>query len=73
MVYNHTSKHLRKLKASDFAEGDTIFVGNYTINIRYGEYRKPLKSYTEKNYKALNCTPGVQGGTPYFIYDFLGR
>lgn len=73
-----TRKELKNLKASDFKEGDMIDVLDkngdlvYTINISYGEYKRPLKTtVVDKDYNTLNCTAGTKGGWPYYIADFI--
>ena len=72
MIYNYTQKELKQLKATNFKNNDIIIVGKYTINIKQEKYSTPyFESYTEKNYKTLNCTPGIE--LPYYISDFLSR
>jgi hypothetical protein len=75
-IYSVSPKELRKLKASDFKEGDIIKVSKYYIHIKYGNYNTPsLCSWVEdNNFKAINCTPGSSKGfTPYYIDNFTGR
>lgn len=79
-LFTYTKKELKPLKACDFKEGDIVDVCDdnqnilYTINISYGIYRRPLKTtVTDKNYKLLCCTPGVRGGWPYYIADFIHK
>jgi hypothetical protein len=71
-------KELKNLKAVDFKEGDMVDVLDkngevvYTINISFGEYKRPLKTtVNDKNYNMLNCTAGTKGGWPYYIADFI--
>lgn len=78
MLYKHTRKELKSLKAIDFKEGDKVDVVNkfgelmYTINISFGEYKGPLKTTVEdKDWKELSCTAGVKGGWPYYIAEFI--
>ena len=79
-VYKFTRKQLKSKKASDFKQGDMIRVGNYIIHIVYknrGKIRKSptLGSWVEdaRTFRSLDCTPGVRGGRPYYIDDFLHR
>jgi len=73
-----TKKELGAIKASDFSEGDIVDVIDkngdllYFIFIEYGPYKIPLKTtVTDKNYNYLDCTPGVKGGWPYYIANFI--
>mgnify|MGYP001588600432 CR=1 FL=1 len=77
-----TKQELKKLKASDYLDGDVVIVEDrYYIYIRYSnnegrKYDTPLLlSYVELgNGKKIDCTPGSSKGfTPYYIHDFLGR
>jgi hypothetical protein len=78
--YKFTRKQLRSKKASDFKHGDAIEVSNYLINIAYksgGRVRSAPTAFSwvenAHTFKALDCTPGVRGGRPYYIDDFLHR
>jgi len=69
---------LSKIKAVDFKENDLIDVVDkdgcllYTINISFGPYSVPMKTFvTDKNFNILGCTPGTRGGWPYYIADFI--
>ena len=78
MIYELTKAELRLRSVKDFRDGDIVEVGKYQIFIKYTDreervYSNPLCTYVEKDYKQLNCTPGVKGGWPYFIYDFIHR
>lgn len=67
-----TRAELKSKKASDFKEGDLVFVSKYIIHIEYGPYPKPLQSWVETtDGKILDSTPGVQGGWPYYIDAFI--
>ena len=73
-------EQLKKIKAIDFKEGDLIDIVDkngevvYTINISFGPYKSPLKTtVSNKNYELLDCTPGVRGGWPYYIAEFINR
>jgi hypothetical protein len=62
----------------DIKEGDMIDILNnsgnivYTINVSFGEYKRPLKTTVQGNdFNLLSCTPGVKGGWPYYIADFI--
>jgi hypothetical protein len=79
-VYKFTRGQLKTENASNFKQGDMIIVGNYLINIIYksgGRTRTTptLESGVEdySTFKACDCTPGVRGGRPYYIDDFLHR
>ena len=75
-LYYMTLKDLRRLKASQFKEGDIIQVSKYFIHIKYGNFDTPaLCSWIEDdNYSKIDCTPGSSKGfTPYYIDDFKGR
>jgi len=79
-VYRFTRKELKKENASDFKHGDTINIGKYIIYIKYREdskvYKKAnLLSYIEDRdtFEILDTTPGVAGGTPYYLDNFLHR
>ena len=76
ILYHINSKDLRKLKASQFKEGDTIKVSKYYIHIKYGNFDTPsLCSWVEdNNFNKLDCMPGSSKGfTPYYIDNFKGR
>lgn len=71
-------KELRKLRASNYKDGDVLIVGNYTIWIKYTSqdkqriYTKPsLCSTVDRGFKPIGCTPGTD--RPYYIDDFLSR
>ena len=72
-----TPKRLRKMNASDFKHGDIVDVGRYSIHISYisnngTKYNRPsLCSYVEKDFRIIDCTPGIE--LPYYIADFLSR
>jgi len=76
-----TRKELKSLKASDFKSGDRIECRKYLLCIEYTSrdklhtYSTPMCSYIINMYtgEMLDCTPGVTGGRPYYINDFLGR
>ena len=75
-LYYMTPKDLRKLRASQFKEGDIIQVSKYFIHIKYGNFDTPaLCTWIEdKNFKTIDCTPGSSKGfTPYYINDFKNR
>ena len=81
--YRFTRKQLRSKKASDFKHGDEIEVSKYRIHIAYKRggmggmvWDSPSAfSWVEDahTFQALDCTPGMQGGRPYYIDDFLNR
>ncbi len=87
MITKTTSKELRKMKASDFKDGDLIDVmvnGNrkYTIHIKYksrdGKRTRPnpygFSWVEDENYKGIDCTSGSSKGfTPYYIDEFKSR
>ena len=76
-----TRKELKNMAASSYKAGDRIECGKYFICIEYTSrdgkhtYKSPMCSYVIDMYtgKTLDCTPGVVGGIPYYIKDFLGR
>ena len=75
-VYRYTREQLKSKKASSFRQGDAVRVGKYMIQIQYGPYSTPsLRSFVEdyNTGRILDVTPGVAGGRPYYIDDFLGR
>lgn len=79
-VYKFTRKQLKSKNASDFKHGDMIKVGNYIIHIVYrsgGRVHTTPTSFSwvedYNTFKALDCTPGVRGGRPYYIDDFIHR
>jgi hypothetical protein len=75
--YRVTPQELRKLKASDYKEGDIIKVGNYTIWIKYTNwngdtYDTPaLCSTIDRGFMQIGCTPGAD--RPYYLDNFLRR
>lgn len=78
--YRFTRKQLKSKKASDFKHGDLIEVGKYIIHIEYKSGKRVKSSPTSfswvedrNTFKALDCTPGVRGGRPYYIDEFLHR
>lgn len=74
--YCMASKDLRKLRASQFQEGDIIRVSKYYIYIKYGNFDTPsLCTWIEdENFKPIDCAPGSNKGfTPYYIDDFKKR
>jgi len=76
ILYHINSKDLRKLKASQFKEGDVINVSKYCIHIKYGNFDTPaLCSWVEDiDFNKIDCTPGSSKGfTPYYIDDFKSR
>ena len=73
-------EQLKKKNGTDFKHGDCINVGNYIIHIRYKSGKRKFKtpasfSYVEnrKTFKMLDATPGMAGGRPYYLDDFLHR
>ena len=75
-IYTFTRKQLKSVNASVFGVGDMVNVGAYTIHIEYKTASDiPLYSWVEhtRTFKSLDCTPGVRGGRPYYIDDFLHR
>jgi len=79
-VYKFTRKQLKSKNASNFKHGDVIEVGNYIIHIVYkssGRVKPTPTSFSwvedYRTFKSLDCTPGVRGGRPYYIDDFLHR
>lgn len=78
MIYFYTRKELKKLKAVDFKENDTVHVVDnlgetiYDIIIGFGEFKRPIRTivYNSK-FESLNCTPGTRGGWPYYIAEFI--
>ena len=71
--FDITTKELKRLKASQFKEGDIIKTGIYYIYIKYKQYNTPsLCSYHEReDFKPCGCTPGVD--RPYYIDNFLNK
>ena len=79
-MYKFTRKQLKSKNASDFKHLDEIRVGNYLIHLSYKSGGKAHTTPTSfswvedyKTFKTLDCTPGVRGGRPYYIDDFLHR
>ena len=80
-IHHFTRKQLKSKKASNFKHGDMIKVSNYIIHIvckngtRDNSPPTPFKCWVEdyNTFKSLDCTPGVRGGRPYYIDDFLHR
>lgn len=73
-AYFVNKKDLKNLYIDDFKDGDWIIVGNYTIEVdRKGYKSASLGTKVRKDDKYLNSTPGIQGGVPYFIDDFIGK
>ena len=77
-IYRLSRRELKNKRAVEFKEGDAIRVGKYLITISYkskrgGTYEFPLASRVENimTGKPLDCTPGVVGGWPYYIADFM--
>ena len=77
-VYKFDRATLKEKKACDFKHGDLIKTGKYLITIQYKkgakEYKTPvLLSFVEDTTTSqiLDCTPGISGGVPYYIDDFL--
>jgi len=77
-VYKFDRATLKKKKARDFKHGDSIKTGKYLITIQYKKgktkYKTPaLLSFVEDTttFQILDSTPGVRGGIPYYIDDFL--
>jgi len=58
--YRIPANELRKMRASQFNEGDIIEVSSYYIHIKYGNFDTPaLCTWIEdKNFKPIGCTPG---------------
>ena len=76
MRYTFTRQELKTKKAADFQEGDTVQTGKYLICIRYGDYHHPSLRTTVELYdefRVVGSTPGVRGGRPYYIHDFITR
>ena len=80
MIYKHTRGELKTKAASDLKDGDTVFCGKYVVHIIYKSGKKVYKTPSllsmveDKNtFQILDCTPGVSGGRPYYIDDFIGR
>jgi len=76
MRYTFTRQELKTKKAADFEEGDTVRTGKYLIRIRYGDYPHPSLRTTVELYdkfKMISSTPGVRGGRPYYINDFITK
>ena len=73
MIISTDRASLKGMKASDFDDGDILVTKKYMINIRYGDYKRPLGTYVEdrKTHRILGCTPGTPGGWPYYIADFI--
>jgi len=74
--YRIASEDLKKLRASQFQEGDVIGVSKYYIHIKYGNFDTPaLETWIEdENFKPIDCTPGSSKGfTPYYINNFKNR
>ncbi|MCG3207271.1 MAG: hypothetical protein FOGNACKC_00871 [Anaerolineae bacterium] len=71
----YTREELKDRAAREFRDGDIIEVGKYIINIGYGEYRAPLRTWVHTvDGKILDCWPaGARGACPYYINDFVGR
>ena len=77
-IYRLTKAELKQSNANKYKDGDIVEVTDktgetiYMINIHYGEYKSPLKTYvTNRDYKMLGCTPGTPNGWPYYIADFI--
>ena len=74
-VYSFTKDELKNKNIEDFVEGDLIKVnGKYVIRIKYGKYNHPsLKTTVSKlgDFKEMTSTPGVKGGRPYFLDNFI--
>ncbi len=77
MFYKFSRAELKKMKASDFKEGDIVRTGKYYIHIHYKSrdgkhsYNRPsFCSYHEReDFKPCGCTPGAD--RPYYIDNFL--
>lgn len=74
MKYEFTIGQLKALRASQFAEGDTIWVSKYVIHIKYNGFPTPALATTvldRHKVEYLDCTPGA--GTPYYVDDFKNK
>lgn len=78
----YTRKELNKLNASDFADNSIVTIIDsktkdpiYFVNLVKGQFKTfGLKSEVrDSNYRYLDCTPGVRGGRPYYIHEFINR
>lgn len=65
---------IKEFNASDFAKGTTVYIKS-SDELIYSVKIDGLRSHImcEKTFKLLSCTPGVRGGWPYYLYDFLSR
>lgn len=82
-LFKVTNKEIRKMKASDFNSGDSIYVtdsksGNikYTIELDKGSYKTfALKSKVmdADTFKYLTTRGSSKGFRPAYIDDFLNR
>ncbi|NLF43264.1 MAG: hypothetical protein GX587_11260 [Bacteroidales bacterium] len=82
-LFKVTNKEIRKMKASDFSNGDRIYItdsksGNikYTVELEKGNYKTfALKSKVmdADTFKYLITRGSSKGFRPEYIDDFLNR